>query len=239
MCGKPGCQKPLISERRTRPRDRPSGAGAIDETPWNPYCLGMNLPNKLTVLRIILSPFYVLAFFLPLWWEQSSMVSAILLLLLFLVIEISDVLDGYIARSRNLVTEIGKVMDPFADVFSRITYFVCFTFTGIMPLWIFIILLYRELGITFLRMFMIKQGIALAASVWGKLKAIFYALSGIAGLLLVVVERLSPDNAIITPLSTGTFVVFLIAAVASVGSFMHYAVGVAKSVKNGTGSGTE
>lgn len=192
----------------------------------------MNLPNKLTVLRIILSPLFFLAFFLPVWTGRGNLISAVVLLILFLVIEISDVLDGHIARSRNLVTEIGKVMDPFADVFSRMTYFICFTFTGLMPVWIFIVLIYRELSVTFMRMFMIKQGVAMAASVWGKLKAVFYAFSGIIGLAAVVLGRSFPDSVLLGPFRTASFVIFLIAAIASIGSFMAYLRAVSKWYKN-------
>ncbi len=191
----------------------------------------MNLPNKLTVLRLILSPLYFIVFFIPVWTGTGETVSAFLLLAIFIVIELSDVLDGHIARARNLVTDIGKVLDPFADVFSRMTYFICFSSVGLMPVWILIILIYRELAITFLRMFMMRKGVAMAASIWGKLKAVFYALSGIVGLAAVVAERASASSPYLELLRTASFLVFLIAAIASVASFLVYVKQVVDSEK--------
>jgi len=182
----------------------------------------MNLPNKLTVFRLILSPLYFIVFFLPVWTGRWEMVSAFVLLVIFLGIETSDVLDGHIARSRNLVTDIGKVLDPFADVFSRMTYFICFSAVGLMPVWIFVILIYRELAITFLRMYMIKKGFVMAASIWGKIKAVFYAFSGIIGLATIFTERLSPSSGALPTLRNLRLVIFLIAAFASVASFLTY-----------------
>src|SRR6056297_1303261 len=127
----------------------------------------MNLPNTLTVIRIILAPIFFAAFFFSEWTGAGHIVLLVVLALVFAVMEVSDFLDGYFARKYQLVTEIGKVIDPFGDVMSRMTYFFCFTLIGLMPAWIFLILLYRELGITFLRMLMIRRGIAMAASIWG------------------------------------------------------------------------
>lgn len=86
----------------------------------------MNLPNKLTLARLIMTPMFFIAFNLPLWFNSSFQnLSTILVLILFVLIEATDLLDGIIARKRNLVTDLGKVMDPFADTFARLTYFVC------------------------------------------------------------------------------------------------------------------
>jgi CDP-diacylglycerol---glycerol-3-phosphate 3-phosphatidyltransferase len=192
----------------------------------------MNLPNKLTVLRLILSPLYFLVFFFPVWTGYGEVPSAFLLLAIFIVIEVSDVLDGHVARSRNLVTDIGKVLDPFADVFSRMTYFICFTSTGLMPVWIFTILMYRELAIMFLRMYMMQKGVAMAASVWGKLKAVFYALSGIVGLAAIVISRSFPSFSMIGGIRLLALITFVVAAVASVGSFLVYVRTVLESERS-------
>lgn len=182
----------------------------------------MNLPNKLTIGRLILSPVFFLFYFIPLWTDKYYTLSAPFLIVIFLGIEISDFLDGFIARKYNLVSDIGKVLDPFADVVSRLTYFLCFASTGIMPLWIFLILMYRELGIIFFRMLMIKKGIVVAASLWGKLKAITYALAGFIGVFLVSILRMNIWKDIAPVIQTVLLIVFILAAFASVASFSVY-----------------
>lgn len=182
----------------------------------------MNLPNKLTILRIILSPFYFILFFLPQWIGRGNIICAVLLGLVFIAIELSDLLDGYIARKQNLITDLGKVLDPFADVLSRLTYFVCFTYAGIMPVWIFLVLMYREVTITFVRMLMMRKGIAMAASIFGKIKAITYMLSGVVGLFVFLSGLMNLSEGMSTALRSLSLVIFIIAAISSVLSFLTY-----------------
>ena len=182
----------------------------------------MNLPNKLTVLRIVITPLFLLFFLAPDWISAMTLPGTILVWLLYLLIESSDVLDGYIARKYNLVSDLGKVLDPFADVLSRITYFICFTAAGIMPVVILAVLLYREFSITFLRMVLIRKGVAMAASVWGKLKAVTYAIAGVLGLVTVSAFRLNLFSSYLHLFERVTLAVFIMAAVASVASFITY-----------------
>ncbi len=118
----------------------------------------MNIPNKLTVSRLFLAPIFFVLYFLPNWTGMNAPALTWLLLLVYVLIEISDLLDGFIARRYQMVTDLGKVLDPFSDVISRMTYFVCLAFSGIMPLWVFLIILYRELSVTFLRMILMGKG---------------------------------------------------------------------------------
>jgi len=182
----------------------------------------MNLPNTLTVIRIILAPIFFVTFFFTEWTGAGHIASLVVLVLVFAVMEVSDFLDGYYARKYRLVTEIGKVIDPFGDVMSRMTYFFCFTLTGLMPAWIFLILLYRELGITFLRMLMIRRGIAMAASVWGKAKAVTYAAGGVLGLLYTISIRIEPNLGFLPSLKAFTLAIFILGAISSVLSFITY-----------------
>lgn len=182
----------------------------------------MNLPNTLTVIRIALAPIYFVAFFFTDWTGTGQIMSLVVLAIVFVVMEISDLLDGYFARKYQLVTEIGKVIDPFGDVMSRMTYFFCFTLSGLMPAWVFLILLYRELGITFLRMLMIRRGVAMAASIWGKAKALTYAAGGVLGLAYVFFERLSPQVNFLPVLRTITVAILIFGAASSVLSFLTY-----------------
>ncbi len=182
----------------------------------------MNLPNTITVVRIFLSPLFFVFFFLPQWTGCCELFSMAMIVVLFLGSELTDFLDGYFARKLDLVTDVGKVIDPFADVMSRLTYFFCFTLSGLMPAWIFLVVLYRELGITFLRMLLIGKGTAMAASLWGKAKAVTYALGGVLGIAYTVLSRISPELPGLGSLKTFTVAVFVLGAVSSVFSFITY-----------------
>ncbi len=187
----------------------------------------MNLPNKLTVSRLVMAPLFFIAYFLPGWVNAPNpdlliTVSAWTLIVLCIAIEVSDLLDGIIARRMNLITDLGKVLDPFADVISRITYFLCLAYSGIMPLWIFIIILYRELSVIFLRMIMMGRGVAMAANIWGKAKAVLYAVSGFAGIILAFLMRSMPDAEWLSIYQSILFILFVFTAAASVISFITY-----------------
>jgi CDP-diacylglycerol--glycerol-3-phosphate 3-phosphatidyltransferase len=204
----------------------------------------MNWPNRLTVLRILLSPLFFVLYSLPRWRAGASeadavagdalgVLSAVGVLLVFAVIEFSDVLDGHLARRWNLVTDIGKVIDPFADVMARMTYFFCFTLSGLMPGWIFLVLIYRELGITFLRMLLIRRGIAMAASKWGKAKALTHALGGVLGVIYFALAQFAPDaGAALRLLASTALAVFVLGAVSSVISFVIYIVKAAPELSS-------
>jgi CDP-diacylglycerol---glycerol-3-phosphate 3-phosphatidyltransferase len=187
----------------------------------------VNLPNKLTVSRLVMAPLFFIAYFLPGWVNAPNpdlliTISAWALIILCIAIEMSDLLDGIIARRMNLITDLGKVLDPFADVISRITYFLCLAYSGIMPLWVFIIILYRELSVIFLRMIMMGKGVAMAANIWGKAKAVLYAISGFAGIILAFLLRSMPDAEWLSIYQSILFVLFVITAAASVISFITY-----------------
>lgn len=191
----------------------------------------MGLPNKLTVVRLILSPLLFVVFFIPAWTGHFRVSSVIVIWIVFIVIETTDILDGHLARKWDQISDVGKVLDPFADVVSRITYFICFTGVGVMPIWVLTILIYRELGVTFLRLLQIRKGIAMAASVWGKLKAVTYAVSGVAGFIVVSLDRLSWLTSALATFKLLAQLVFVLAAVASVGSFFAYLNSILKSQK--------
>lgn len=184
----------------------------------------MNLPNKLTISRIIIAPLFYIIFALPEWTGKFQVLSGIVMIILFAVMELSDLLDGIIARKQNLVTDIGKILDPFADVISRVTYFVCFTSAGMMPVWMLLVILYRELGITFVRMYLIKHGYSMAASMWGKLKAVFYSVSGIAGIFFIAADRLKLLGSIYGPFLLVCRIIFVISVISAVLSFAAYMV---------------
>ncbi|TVQ95776.1 MAG: CDP-diacylglycerol--glycerol-3-phosphate 3-phosphatidyltransferase [Spirochaetaceae bacterium] len=182
----------------------------------------MNLPLYLTASRLVFAPLFFVTFFVPEWTGAFHVESTVLLWVMMVIIEITDAADGALARALNQVTDLGKLLDPFSDVISRLTYFICFTVAGIMPAWVLIIIFYREYGIVFLRMIMYRDGTALAARKGGKLKAIFYFLSGIIGMLVVTIERTGVLAGSLGPIRTGALVVFAVSAVLCLVSFIDY-----------------
>ena len=126
----------------------------------------MNLPNKLTVLRVILVPFFVVFLLLSKTTETMKWIA----LVLFIVASLTDLLDGYIARSRHLVTTFGKFMDPLADKILTISGMICL---GRIPSWIVVIIVAREFIISGFRLIATEHGIVIAANYWGKWKTTF------------------------------------------------------------------
>lgn len=184
----------------------------------------MNLPNKLTCSRLVMAPLFLVLYFLP-----TNTLTTILIVIVFALNELSDLLDGKIARSRGLVTDLGKVMDPFADVFSRITYFVCFTFVGLMPIICFVLILWRELAQMFLRMLLMGKGTAMPANIFGKAKAVLYAVCGALGVLYTAALHWFATEAWMASANTVLQVCFYLAAFASVASFVVYVVNALRS----------
>lgn len=193
----------------------------------------MNLPNTLTVLRLFLAPVFFVIYMIPEWSgadPESALVliSTWMLVVVYLLIESTDLADGIIARKMNLVTDLGKVLDPFADVISRLTYFICLAHSGIMPMWVLLVIVYREFSVTFLRMIMMGKGVAMAANLWGKTKAVLYAVSAIAGIAFVVIVRLFPDIPIPRIIPNLLLVLFILTAIASIASFLTYVAAIRK-----------
>lgn len=125
----------------------------------------MNLPNKLTLFRVILIPFFV--FFL-----LTDMVpgSKWIALAIFIVASLTDLLDGKIARKYNLVTNFGKFMDPLADKLLVSSALICFVELSKIPAWIIIIIISREFIISGFRLIASDKGVVIAAGIWGKVK---------------------------------------------------------------------
>ena len=126
-----------------------------------------NIANKLTVLRMIMVPIYVLVFTLvPEPWNRY------LAFILFAAASYTDHLDGKLARERNLVTNFGKFMDPLADKLLVISALICFVENGQLAGWILIIIVAREFIISGFRLVAASSGIVIAAGSWGKLKTV-------------------------------------------------------------------
>lgn len=148
----------------------------------------MNTPNKLTVLRVLMIPFFVIFMLYDVIPEADKWIA----LVLFCIASFTDFLDGYIARKYNLVTNFGKFMDPLADKLLVVSAMICLITWGKLEAWIVIIIVSREFIISGFRLVASDNGIVIAASMWGKFKTvshmamIIFMIGDFGGILLSV-----------------------------------------------------
>lgn len=153
----------------------------------------MNLPNKLTVLRVILIPFFVVSMMIENGANQTFRYVAAAI---FIIASLTDMLDGKIARKYNLVTNFGKFMDPLADKLLVCSALICLIQLGQLPAWMVIIIVSREFIISGFRLVAAEQGIVIAASYWGKFKTTFQMIAVV--LMILNFEALSAVTLICT-----------------------------------------
>ena len=146
----------------------------------------MNLPNKLTVLRVCMIPFFVVMLLLNGGENQTDRYIAAAI---FIVASLTDMLDGKIARKYNLVTNFGKFMDPLADKLLVCSALICLVDLKQLPAWMVIVIISREFIISGFRLVASDNGIVIAASYWGKFKTTFQMISVI--LLIVQIPALT------------------------------------------------
>ena len=173
----------------------------------------MNLPNKLTVMRVILIPFFVAAL---LYDNGSSQTMRIVANVIFIVASLTDLFDGKIARKYNLVTNFGKFMDPLADKLLVCSALICLIQLGQLPAWVVIIIISREFIISGFRLVASDNGVVIAASYWGKFKTTFQMIA----VILMIFN--------IPALATVTMIMLVIAVVLTVISLVDY---VAKNIE--------
>ena len=128
----------------------------------------MNLPNKLTMFRVILIPFFVVFLLVDI-----TSVDKWIALAIFIVASLTDLLDGKIARKYNLVTNFGKFMDPLADKLLVCSALICLVALERIPAWMVIVIIAREFIISGFRLVASDNGVVIAASYWGKFKTTF------------------------------------------------------------------
>ena len=124
----------------------------------------MNTANKLTMLRVVLIPVYLVLWHLDVWWISYAALAV------FVVASLTDLLDGYIARHYDQVTDFGKFMDPLADKVLVLTAMICFCAMGRMPSWAVVIVMAREFAVSGLRLVAVDNGRVIAAGWSGKVK---------------------------------------------------------------------
>ena len=164
----------------------------------------MNLPNRLTILRIFLIPFFV--FFM------LSDFSKWIALIIFVVASLTDMLDGKIARKYNLVTDFGKFMDPLADKLLVCSALICLVELKRIPAWIVIAIISREFIISGFRLIAAEKQIVIAANFWGKIKTVcqmFMVILMIANIraLTLITQIMMWLSLILTVVSLMTYMV--------------------------------
>ena len=134
--------------------------------------MSMNLPNKLTIFRVILIPFFIIALLVP-----GIPAGNWIALAIFIVASLTDLLDGKIARKYNLVTNFGKFMDPLADKLLVCSALICLVELSRIPSWMVVIIIAREFTISGFRLIAADNGVVIAASYWGKFKTTFQMIA--------------------------------------------------------------
>lgn len=129
----------------------------------------MNLPNKLTIIRVILIVPFVFIMLTDVCGDMGKWIA----LAIFIIASLTDLLDGKIARKYNLITNFGKFMDPLADKLLVCAAMICLVEMGKIPSWVVIIIISREFIISGFRLIASDNGIVIAASYWGKFKTVF------------------------------------------------------------------
>jgi len=184
----------------------------------------MTLSDKITSSRLVLAPIFFIIYLLPGYFPliAPALWTIPVLWVLFIFSEVSDLLDGMIARKRGEVSDFGKLYDPFADTITQVTLFFCFIIDGIFPAFLFLLLIYREFGILFIRTMLLKKGIALAARMSGKIKTVAYIISVGLALLASSIARLELGNELYKWSVIAANVVFVLAVIIALVSFMEY-----------------
>lgn len=178
----------------------------------------MNIPNQLTLLRIILTACMVavLAFQISPWWHWVS-------LLIFVLASVTDFLDGFLARKLNLMTSFGALMDPLADKFLICSAFIFFVELHLVPAWSIVIIVTRELAVTGLRVLAASKNKTLAADHLGKLKTSLQIAAVILIFLQISIIHTFPDftSPLITTVPITIFHAAVLATLISAVSYLY------------------
>jgi len=184
----------------------------------------MTLADKFTTSRLIMAPVFFILYLLP--GFAPSVAPALwtvpVLWILFVASEITDMLDGKMARKRGEVSDFGKLYDPFADTLTQITFFLCFIIDGILPSFLFLLVIYREFSILFVRNLLLKRGITLGARILGKIKTVTYIVAAGVALLAASLLRLGLNEEFYRWTVIAAQVIFAVSVLFSVASFVEY-----------------
>lgn len=166
----------------------------------------MNLPNKLTLFRVILIPFFVFFLLAPYFEGYGNYIAVAI----FIVASVTDFLDGKIARKYHLVTNFGKFMDPLADKLLVSSALICLVALNKIPAWIVIVIIAREFIISGFRLVAADNGVVIAASYWGKFKTAFQMVTVIVLILNIPGEVFAVIGTVLIYISLVLTVISLI-----------------------------
>ncbi|MGP1437657.1 MAG: CDP-diacylglycerol--glycerol-3-phosphate 3-phosphatidyltransferase [Treponema sp.] len=182
----------------------------------------MQLANFFTASRIVLAPIFFVLYFLPSYIGISPKITLIILAPLFAYMQFTDFLDGYVARKYNMVSDFGKLFDPFADVLANMAVLFCFTLDRLIPAIFFLIILYREVSIVFVRMLAIKKGLVIGAKMLGKIKTVLYIAVGSFSLFIKLCIAYNLGTTIISISTILNIALYTLAIIFSLLSFYFY-----------------
>jgi len=169
----------------------------------------MNLPNQLTIIRILLIPLFLIFLFI------SKGIFSFLPIIIFVAAAVTDTVDGYIARRDDLITDFGKFMDPLADKLLTASAFIAFIQLGYLSSWVVVVIISREFLISGFRTLAASKGVTIAANSWGKVKTIFQMVliivilmyhTGYIGFVTTWIMPLVAITVILTVISGATYV---------------------------------
>lgn len=170
----------------------------------------MNLPNQLTIIRILLIPVFLLFLFI------TEGIFRFLPLIIFIGAAITDTIDGHIARRDNLITDFGKFMDPLADKLLTASAFIAFIEIDYLSSWVVILIISREFIISGIRTLAASKGVTIAANSWGKIKTVFQMV-----LIVVILMDYTVYLNFVSPLINPLIIITVLLTIISGGTYIY------------------
>lgn len=195
----------------------------------------MNVPNKLTLSRLLITPFAFFMFVLsantysPIENACIKTVLSILTLLLVIYMELSDLIDGKIARKHNLVTDLGKVFDPFSDMFMHLSLFFAFVLSSYMSMIVFAVCLWRELIMLLMRNLLSSRSVSFPANIFGKSKTMLFAIITFLTLILNILLNILGEVRALMILKDVIYYLGFLGLIATLMSLVIYLINIKKS----------
>jgi CDP-diacylglycerol--glycerol-3-phosphate 3-phosphatidyltransferase len=178
------------------------------------------LPNLLSIARIFCGPLVMLLI------AQGSVLALVATIVVMALAEISDLMDGQLARKLNVTSAFGKIIDPLADSLYRVLVFLAFVDVGWMPVWMVAVIITRDILVSYLRIFSEQHGVTMGARQSGKIKAVFQGVVQIGAVVLVIIA----GGTLSGTLETMVFTILLVATVVTAWSGIDYTLGFLRSV---------